>query len=118
MKPYLAQIKSNLRLMGRDRALLFYNYLFPLSFFFIFAQAFGASKSPAAMAQVISAVLIIGILGAGFFGAGMRSVQERETGILRRFKVAPHQCRPHHRRRHVLRAGRFPAAGLHVPHHR
>ena len=89
MKPYLAQIKSNLRLMGRDRSVLFFSYLFPLTFFFIFAQTFGAAKSPAAMAQVIAAVLIIGVLGSGFFGAGMRTVQERETNILRRFKVAP-----------------------------
>ncbi len=89
MRPYLAQIRSNLRLMGRDRSVLFFSYLFPLTFFFIFAQVFGASKSPAAMAQVIAAVLIIGVLGSGFFGAGMRTVAERETGVLRRFKVAP-----------------------------
>ncbi len=94
MKPYLAQIQSNLRLMGRDRAVLFYSYLFPLSFFFIFAEVFDAGKSPAAMAQVIAAVLIIGVLGSGFFGAGMRSVQERETNILRRFKVAPINAGP------------------------
>lgn len=94
MKPYIAQIRSNLRLMGRDRAVLFYSYLFPLSFFFIFAQVFDAGKSPAAMAQVIAAVLIIGVLGSGFFGAGMRSVQERETNILRRFKVAPINAGP------------------------
>ncbi len=34
-------------------------------------------------------VLIMGILGNGLFGAGMRAVQEREQNILRRFKVAP-----------------------------
>ncbi len=94
MKPYIAQIQSNLRLMGRDRSVLFFSYLFPLSFFFIFAQLFDAGKSPAAMAQVIAAVLIIGVLGSGFFGAGMRSVQERETNILRRFKVAPINAGP------------------------
>ncbi len=75
--------------MARDRSVLFFSYLFPLTFFFIFAQVFGAAKSPAAMAQVIAAVLIIGVLGSGFFGAGMRTVAERETGVLRRFKVAP-----------------------------
>src|SRR4029077_1174819 len=30
-----------------------------------------------------------GILGSGFFGAGMRAVQEREENILRRYKVTP-----------------------------
>src|SRR5207245_1911919 len=72
MRPYIAQITSNLRLMARDRTVLFFSYLFPLTFFFLFAQVFDASKSPAAMAQVISMVVIIGVLGTGFFGAGMR----------------------------------------------
>ncbi|MGI9073833.1 MAG: amidohydrolase family protein [Bryobacteraceae bacterium] len=94
MKPYLAQIKSNLRLMGRDRSVLFFSYMFPLSFFFLFAQLYSGSQSPAAMAQVFSMVLIIGILGNGFFGAGMRAVQDRETNVLRRFKVAPINAGP------------------------
>ncbi len=89
MKPYIAQIRSNLLLMGRDRSVLFFSYLFPLIFFFVFAQSFHAAESTAAMTQVIAMVLIIGILGNGFFGAGMRAVQDRETNVLRRFKVAP-----------------------------
>ena len=32
---------------------------------------------------------MIGVLGNGLFGAGMRTVQDRETNVLRRFKVAP-----------------------------
>lgn len=89
MKPYIAQIRSNLRLMGRDRSVLFFGYLFPLVFFFPFAQMMGGRQSAAAMAQVIAMVIIIGVLGNGFFGAGMRAVQDRETNVLRRFKVAP-----------------------------
>ncbi len=89
MRPYIAQIRSNLRLMGRDRAVLFFSYIFPLIFFFIFAQTFQGAQSSATMAQVIASVLIIGVLGNGFFGAGMRAVQDRETNVLRRFKVAP-----------------------------
>jgi imidazolonepropionase-like amidohydrolase/ABC-type multidrug transport system permease subunit len=94
MRPYLAQIKSNLRLMVRDRSVLFFSYLFPLSFFFLFGQAFQAASSPGAMARVICMVLIIGVLGNGFFGAGMRTVQDRETNVLRRFKVAPISAAP------------------------
>ena len=44
MKPYLAQIKSYLLLMFRDKSVLFFSALFPLTFFFIFAQAFDAAK--------------------------------------------------------------------------
>ncbi len=75
--------------MGRDRSVLFFSYLFPLVFFFIFAQSFHGAESGAAMTQVIAMVMIIGVLGNGFFGAGMRAVQDRETNVLRRFKVAP-----------------------------
>ncbi|MBV8570939.1 MAG: amidohydrolase family protein [Acidobacteriaceae bacterium] len=89
MRPYLAYIASTLRLMGRDRSVLFFSYLFPLVFYFIFAQLFDARQNPSAMAQVIAMVLIIAVLGNGFFGAGMRAVQDRETNVLRRFKVTP-----------------------------
>ena len=43
----------------------------------------------AAITMVIAMVLIIGILGNGLFGAGIRAVQEREANILRRYKVTP-----------------------------
>jgi imidazolonepropionase-like amidohydrolase/ABC-type multidrug transport system permease subunit len=94
MRPYIAQTASNLRLMGRDRGVLIYSYMFPLVFFFVFAQAFHAGASPGAMAQVIAMVLIIGVLGNGFFGAGIRTVLDRETNVLRRFKVAPINAGP------------------------
>jgi imidazolonepropionase-like amidohydrolase/ABC-type multidrug transport system permease subunit len=94
MRPYIAQIKSNLRLMGRDRSVLLFSAMFPLIFFFVFAQAFHASASPGAMSQVISMVMIMGVLGSGFFGAGMRTVQDRETNVLRRFKVTPTGAAP------------------------
>src|SRR5438477_101696 len=93
MKPYLAHIKINLKLTLRDRSLLFFNYLFPLVFFFIFAQTFKAQQG-GSINQVITMVLIIGVLGSGFFGSGLRAVQERELGILRRFKVAPITAAP------------------------
>ena len=43
----------------RDRSLLFFNYLFPLVFFFIFAQTFKAQQG-GSINQVITMVLIIG----------------------------------------------------------
>ena len=73
---------------------LFYSYLFPLVFFFVFAQVFHANANQGAMAQTISMVLIIGVLGNGFFGAGIRTVLDRETNVLRRFKVAPINAAP------------------------
>jgi ABC-type multidrug transport system permease subunit len=38
---------------------------------------------------VVTMVTALGILGNGLYGAGMRAVQERETNVLRRYKVTP-----------------------------
>ena len=67
--------------------------MFPLIFFFIFATLFHAEQG-GAIVQVLTMVLSIGILGIGFFGAGIRAVQDREANILRRFKVAPISAAP------------------------
>jgi imidazolonepropionase-like amidohydrolase/ABC-type multidrug transport system permease subunit len=88
MKSYQALIAINLKLALRQRSVIFFNYLFPLVFFFIFGQAMHGERG-AAMTVVISMVLIIGILGNGLMGAGIRTVQEREANILRRYKVTP-----------------------------
>ena len=88
MKAYLALMRIELKLALRNRSTLFFNYMFPLIFFFIFAQAFHAEQG-GAIIQVVSMVATIGVIGNGLFGAGMRAVQEREQGILRRYKVTP-----------------------------
>jgi imidazolonepropionase-like amidohydrolase/ABC-type multidrug transport system permease subunit len=88
MKAFLAFLKIDLKLAMRNRAVLFFNYLFPLMFFFIFGYAFDAKQGSTSVI-VVTMVTTIGILGSGFFGAGMRAVQEREENILRRYKVTP-----------------------------
>src|SRR5579862_6779397 len=93
LKSFWAHIEINLKLTFRDRTVIFFNYLFPLVFFFIFAQLFHAEQG-GAIIQVLTMVLSIGILGSGFFGAGIRAVQDRESNILRRFKVAPISAAP------------------------
>ena len=89
LKPYIAYIRTTLRLTLRDRLVLFFNYLMPLIFFFAFGEGFGARTSAGSLSQVVTMVLMLGVLGTGFFGGGMRATMERESGILRRFKVAP-----------------------------
>ncbi|HTS78097.1 MAG TPA: amidohydrolase family protein [Bryobacteraceae bacterium] len=88
MKSYLAMIRMNLRLTMRDRTVLFFNYIFPLIFFFIFGQMMHADQG-GIIVLVVTMVLSLGILASGLFGAGMRIVSDREQNILRRFKVAP-----------------------------
>lgn len=88
MKAILAQIRMNLRLTTREPSMLFFSYVFPLIFFFVFAIAFRAEQG-GAITQVVASVLVIGVLGNGLFGGGIRMVMDREANILRRFKVAP-----------------------------
>ena len=49
---------------------------------------FHAERGGAAT-MVVTMVLVMGVLGNGLFGAGMRAVHGSRAGILRRFKVAP-----------------------------
>ena len=88
MRAYLALIRIDLKLALRNKSVLFFNYLFPLIFFFAFAQ-FLDDGLGGRISYIVSMVLVLGILGNGLFGAGMRAVQEREANVLRRFKVAP-----------------------------
>lgn len=88
MKSYLALVRIDLKLAFRDKAVIFFNYLFPLIFFFVFAGLMKAERG-GTISYVVSLVLVMGILGNGLFGAGVRAVQEREMNILRRFKVTP-----------------------------
>src|SRR3984893_14560167 len=88
MKAFLAFLKIDLKLARRNRAVLFFNYLFPMMFFYLFGSAFDAKQGSTSVI-VVTMVTTIGILGSGFFGAGIRAVQEREENILRRYKVTP-----------------------------
>jgi len=87
VKSFLAFLKVDLKLAARNRSVLFFNYVFPLIFFFAFAFFLGGQRGQIVL--VVTMVTVIGILGSGFFGAGMRAVQEREENILRRYKVTP-----------------------------
>jgi ABC-type multidrug transport system permease subunit len=87
MKPYLAIIAMDIKLALRLRAVIFFNYLFPLIFFFTFATVLRGRAG--SMAFVVTMSVTLGVLGSGFFGAGIRAIQERELGILRRYKVTP-----------------------------
>ena len=88
MKAFLALLAIDLKLARRNRAVLFFNYFFPLIFFFFFGWVFSAKQGANAL-LVVTMVLVLGIIGSGLFGAGMRAVQEREENILRRYKVTP-----------------------------
>ena len=88
MKAYVSLIAITLKLSIREKVVIFFNYIFPLIFFFAFGQILDARLGGMGM-RIVSMVLVLGVLGNGLFGAGIRAVVERETNILRRYKVAP-----------------------------
>lgn len=89
MKAYLELIKIDVKLAMRQRVVIFFNYLFPLVFFFGMSSALKARSSADRASYVLTMSLVLGILGSGLFGAGVRAIQEREMNILRRYKVTP-----------------------------
>ena len=88
MRAYIALMKIDFKLALRNKSVLFFNYFFPLFFFFMFGQLFHASQGTVVL-QVVTMVTAIGIMGNGLMGAGIRAVQEREANVLRRYKVTP-----------------------------
>ncbi len=93
MRGYGSLIRVNLKLALRERITIFFNYVFPLLLFFAFGQLMHADQG-GAITQIVTMVLVIGVLGNGLFGGGIRAVQDREQNVLRRFKVAPISAAP------------------------
>src|SRR5262245_20843501 len=91
---YLGLLRSQMQLAFRERIVIFFNYVFPLIFFFMFGELMDARKGVGTAQYMLSTVLSIGILGNGLFGIGMRAVQDREKGVLRRLHLAPITAAP------------------------
>ncbi|HEY4677601.1 MAG TPA: ABC transporter permease [Candidatus Angelobacter sp.] len=89
MKAYLTLIAIDLKLALRLRTVIFFNYLFPIIFFFTVGTFMRAGLSVESATTVVTMSVTLGILGNGLFGAGIRTLQERELNILRRYKVTP-----------------------------
>jgi ABC-2 type transport system permease protein len=81
-------VVMTIRLVMRTKVALFFTFLFPCIFLFVYGGIF-ARGNPNAMAYMFGQVLTLNILGAGFFGLGLQSVMQRERGTLRRYRLAP-----------------------------
>jgi ABC-2 type transport system permease protein len=85
---WLLNTVMELRLNLRDRQAIFWSFLFPLFFLFIFATIFGRTN-PKGVAGLMPGLLTISSMAAGFFGLSIGLVTARERGLLRRYRVAP-----------------------------
>lgn len=88
MKAWLNHTLITVKLTLRDRQALFWSYLFPLFFLFVFASIF-ARGDPKAVARLLAGLLCMSAMAAGFFGLSIGLVTARERGILRRYRLAP-----------------------------
>lgn len=77
-----------LRLVMRTKTALFFTFLFPIIFLFVYAGLF-AHGNPQAVAYMFGPVVTLNIMGSGFWGLGLQSVMQRERGSLRRYRLAP-----------------------------
>jgi ABC-2 type transport system permease protein len=77
-----------IRLVMRTKVALFFTFLFPVVFLFIYAGLF-AHGNPEAVVYMFGPVVTLNIMGSGFWGLGMQSVVQRERGSLRRYRLAP-----------------------------
>ncbi len=88
MQGWINNTIIGLKLTFRDRQAIFWTYVFPLFFLFMFSSVFGRGR-PEVVAALLPGLLCISTMAAGLFGMGIVLVVMRERGILRRYRLAP-----------------------------
>src|SRR5690348_3831638 len=88
MIPAIRIAFMSIKLVMRTKAALFFTFLFPLIFLFVYAGLF-ARGNPAKVSYMFGPVLTLNIMGSAFWGLGLQSVMQRERGSLRRYRLAP-----------------------------
>ena len=78
----------SIKLVMRTKAALFFTFLFPLIFLFVYSGIF-ARGNPGAVGYMFGPVVTLNIMGSAFWGLGLQSVMQRERGSLRRYRLAP-----------------------------
>jgi hypothetical protein len=79
--------KVRVLLAMRNRTFLFFSLFMPLGFLFFFVMVFSKGDSPWT-AFILGSILTMTVMGS-FWGLSVQLVTFRETGILRRFRLAP-----------------------------
>lgn len=77
-----------LKLLIRNRSAIFFSVVFPVLFMYIYGYLFGRGD-PEKVRFLMGPVVVLTILGSGFWGVGFQIVFFREKNILRRFRPAP-----------------------------
>ncbi len=88
MRATLALTMVRLKLLVRNRSAIFFAIIFPILFLFIYGFLFAKGNSRQ-VHFLMGPVVVLTILGSGFWGVGLQIVFFREKNILRRFRPAP-----------------------------
>ncbi len=86
--PTVLLTTTRLKLLVRNRSAIFFSVIFPIVFLFIYGFLF-ARGEPEKVRFLMAPVVVLTILGSGFWGVGFQIVFFREKNILRRFRPAP-----------------------------
>ncbi len=88
MMPAVRIALMSIKLVMRTKAALFFTFLFPIVFLFVYSGIF-ARGNPETVLYFFGPVITLNIMGSSFWGLGMQSVVQRERGSLRRYRMAP-----------------------------
>ena len=88
MNAWLHNTLVEIKLTFRDKEALFWNYILPLLFLFLFCSIFGRGN-PKGVTGMMPGLLCISAMAAGFFNLSIGLVTARERSILRRYQLAP-----------------------------
>jgi ABC-2 type transport system permease protein len=88
MLPAIRIALMSIKLVMRTKIALFFTFLFPLVFLFVYSGIF-ARGNPEVVVYFFGPVMTLNIMGSSFFGLGLQSVMQRERGSLRRYRLAP-----------------------------
>src|SRR5262249_24011298 len=86
--PWINNTVIGIKLAFRDRQAIFWSYIFPLFFLFLFCSIFARGRAELVI-NLLPGLLCISAMSAGLFGMNIVLVLMRERGILRRYQLAP-----------------------------
>lgn len=85
---WLNNTVMSLKLTYRDKQAIFWTYIFPLFFLFLFASVFARGRAEI-VTGMMAGLLCISSMSAGLFGMSISLVMMRQRGVLRRYRLAP-----------------------------
>ncbi|MGQ0602548.1 MAG: ABC transporter permease [Anaerolineales bacterium] len=89
MYRFLMLTKAMFLVHFRDRALLFWNFAFPVFLLFIYGAIFGGDDLTAFMTWMMPGVLTGNLMSFGLIGSSSTMSEMRAKGVLRRIQASP-----------------------------